>query len=244
MEYFFVKLKLFSKFFHVFDESACRWVKTEQKPCNDQSIPISSTISPIAIAPTKMTAIANLTTSTTFTTTTSSTTTTTSTTKTSILIEVEDDATGESAVDLDDGHSNDHTDNKTDHSVPYESHHDSCVILDSDWVCSDGQNNRSLCFKICSNDAIDHKRCICKDGTCSWHENGNQCKVKTTPVPNLTSSIDQSAMHQSQFSVEDPSANLGLAQFSSLDSKTDLMSLIHQINLSNSGNINVSFQLR
>ena len=58
------------------------------------------------------------------------------------------------------------------------------------------------------------------------------------------STMDQSAMDQSHYSPKDPPGNLGLANLSSLDSKTDLMSLIHQINLNNSGNINVNFQLR
>ena len=58
------------------------------------------------------------------------------------------------------------------------------------------------------------------------------------------SALDQSAISQPKFSPENPPGNLGFANLSSLDSKNDLMSLIHQINLNNSGNINVNFQLR
>ena len=58
------------------------------------------------------------------------------------------------------------------------------------------------------------------------------------------SAMDQPAIDQSHYSPEDPPGNLGLANISSLDSKNDFMSLIHQINLNNSGNINVNFQLR
>ena len=58
------------------------------------------------------------------------------------------------------------------------------------------------------------------------------------------SAMDQPAIDQSHYSPEDPLGNLGLANISSLDPKNDLMSLIHQINLNNSGNINVNFQLR
>ena len=56
--------------------------------------------------------------------------------------------------------------------------------------------------------------------------------------------MDQLAMDQSNYSPEDPPGSIGLANISSLDPKNDLMSLIHQINLNNSGNINVNFQLR
>ena len=58
------------------------------------------------------------------------------------------------------------------------------------------------------------------------------------------SAMDQLAMDQSNYSPEDPTGSLGLANISSLDPKNDLMSLIHQINLNNSGYINVNFQLR
>ena len=204
------------KFFHVFDESACRWVKTEQEPCLEQSSVISSTILSEAIVTTTIPETTSLTTSESYT----------STTQTAILIEDEDDDNGKPVAD-------------------------SCVILDSDWICSNGQNNLSSCFKICSNNAIDHKRCTCKDGACSWDQNGSQCEIKTPTVPNLASPTNSdvtndvlSTIDQSNSPIADPSGNSRLSNISSLASKTDFSSLIHQINLNNSGNINVNFQLR
>ena len=155
-------------------------------------------------------------------------------------------------TDIVNGHSGDQNSNAADHSVTYDPHRDSCEILDSDWICSNGPNNLSLCFKICSEDAIEHKRCICKESSCSWYQKGNACSIETTPVPNLTSAMNSGAMNdafptvnQSNLSKEDPPGNLVFPNFPSLDSKMDLMSLIHQINVNSSGNINVNmFQLR
>ena len=53
-----------------------------------------------------------------------------------------------------------------------------------------------------------------------------------------------STAEQSNLSNEDPPGNLVFSNFPSLDPKMDLMSLIHQINVNSSGNINVNFQLR
>ena len=195
--------------------------------------------------------------------------------QTAILIEIQDADTA-AVVDLVDGHSGDHDDDETDHNVTYDLHQDSCEILNSDWICSNGPINLSLCFRICSDDAIEHKRCICKDGSCSWYQKGNSCTTETTPVQNWTSpmnldtvntasstmdqtfmdhavmgqtlmdqtTMDQTTMEQTNLPTEDSSGNSDFANFPSLDSKTDLMSLINQLNVANSGNINVNFQLK
>ena len=63
--------------------------------------------------------------------------------------------------------------------------------------------------------------------------------MKTNASNDLLSAIDRSKL-----SAEDPSGNSGFSNIASLDSQTDFMSLIHQINMNNSGNINVSFQLK
>ena len=264
----------FSIFFHYFNEKACRWVKTEQEPCTesaDQSISISSATLPTSIATASTLAATSTTATTSTTTSTSTTTTTTSTTSTSttitttikttsttpfinqtaILIEIQDGDNAETVIDLVNGQNGDQNGNATDYSVTYDPHHDSCEILDSDWICSNGPINLSLCFKICSDDAIEHKRCICKESSCSWYQKGNACSIETTPVPNLTSPMNSGAMNdvfstsdQSNLSNEDPQGNSLFSNFPSLDPKMDLMSLIHQINVNSSGNINVNFQLR
>ena len=169
----------------------------------------------------------------------------------------------ETVADLDNDPSGDYHVNKTD--LTYDPHRETCEILDSDWICSNGSINLSLCFKICSDDATEHKRCICKEGSCSWYQKGSQCMIET-PVPDLTSptntdamndvlsTMDQSTMNQSMMAMStmdqtnsttgDPPGSLEFSNFPSLDSKTDLMSLIHQINVNSSGNINVNFQLK
>ena len=256
---------VYSKFVHFYDESACRWVKTEQEPCkesSDQSISISSTIFSSTIATTAAKATTRTTTTKSTTTTTSTTTTSTTTTtttkttsttpflnQTAILIEIQDSDVAEILVDHLNGHSGDYNDNETD--LTYDPHRESCKILDSDWICSNGSINLSLCFKICSDDATEHKRCICKEGSCSWYQKGGQCTMETTSVQNWTSPTNSDAfdnvfstINQSNLSTEDLSGNSGFTNFPSLDSKMDLMSLIHQINVNSSGNINVSFQLK
>ena len=236
---------IFRSFFIYFKEEACHWVQTEQEPCTesaDQSL--SSTILPSAIAST--TATTRTTTTKTPTTATSKVTTTritTSTTsfinQTAILIENQDGDTAETVID------------HADHSVSYDPHRDSCEILDSDWICSNGPINLSLCFKICADDTTEHKRCICIEGSCSWYQKGNQCTTETIAVPNLTASMNSDASsdaltitEQADSSTADSSGNFDFANFPSLDSKSDLMSLIRQINVNSSGSINVSFQLR
>ena len=165
-------------------------------------------------------------------------------------------------ADLVNDPSGDYHVNETD--LTYDPHRETCEILDSDWICSNGSINLSLCFKICSDDATEHKRCICKEGSCSWYQKGSQCMIET-PVPDLTSPTnsdgmndvlptDQSTMNQSMMAMStmdqtnsptgDPPGSLEFSNFPSLDSKTDLMSLIHQINVNSSGNINVNFQLK
>ena len=253
------KLKLFFRsFFIYFNEEACHWVKAEQEPCTesaDQSL--SSTILPSAIASTTATASATTTktpttaTSKAITTTRITTSTTSFINQTAILIENQDGDTAETVIDHVDGHSDDQNDNTTDHSVSYDPHRDSCEILNSDWICSNGPINLSLCFKICSDETTEHKRCICKEGSCSWYQKGNQCTMETVPVPNLTASMNSNAINDAS-SMTDPadsttqnsSGNFDFANFPSLDSKSDLMSLIRQINVNSSGSINVSFQLR
>lgn len=183
--------------------------------------------------------------------------------QTAILIEIQDSDAAEIVVDPVNDHSGD---NNADETVlTYDTHRDSCEILDSDWICSNGSINLSLCFKICSDDATEHKRCICKEGSCSWYQKGSQCMTET-PVSNLTSTtnsdamndilstmdqstmnqltMDQSTMDQTNSPMEDFAGNSGFSKFPSLDPKMDLMSLIHQINVNSSGNINVSFQLK
>ena len=253
-------------FFHYFNEKACRWVKTEQEPCTesaDKSISISSAILPSAMttlaATSTTTTTASTTTTTTSTTTTSTTiTTTTKTTsttpfinQTANLIEIQDGGSAETEADIVNGHSGDQNVNAADPSMNYDPHRDSCEILDSDWICSNGPNNLSLCFKICSEDAIEHKRCICKESSCSWYQKGNACSIETTQFPNLTSTMNSGAINdafptanQSNLSKEDRPGNLVFPNLPSLDPKIDLMSLIHQINVNSSGNINVNFQLR
>ena len=256
-------------FFHYFNEKACRWVKTEQEPCTesaDQSISISSTILPSVNATTTTLAATSTTTATTSTTTATTSTTTTSTTitttikttsttpfinQTAILTEIQHHSNAEAVVDIVNGHSGYPSDNAADHSVTYDPDRDSCEILDSDWICSNGPNNLSLCFKICSEDAFEHKRCICKESSCSWYKKGNACSIETTPLPNLTPPMNSDAMNdafptanQSNLSKEDPPGTLAFPNLPTLDPKIDLMSLIHQINVNSSGNINVSFQLR
>ena len=56
--------------------------------------------------------------------------------------------------------------------------------------------------------------------------------------------VDQTTMEQTNLPTEYSSGNSEFANFPSLDSKTDLMSLINQLNVANSGNINVNFQLK
>lgn len=186
--------------------------------------------------------------------------------QTAIFIEIQDSDAAEIVADLDNDHIGDYHGN----DLTYDPHRDSCEILDSDWICSNGSINLSLCFKICSDDATEHKRCICKEGSCSWYQKGSQCMIETA-VPNLTSTtnsdamndvlstmdqstmnqftmdqstMDHSAMDQTNSPTEDFSGNLGFSNFPSLDSKMDLNSLIHQINVNSSGNINVNFQLK
>ena len=208
------------------------------------------------------------TTSTTISTTTSSTSTTTTTTnsstltttttasstirsttnQTAILIEIHDiDAAGDDIeVDLDDDHSG-------DNGVAIE-HVDrqSCEILDSDWICSNQTQNLSLCFKSCSNGDTEQKRCICEKSSCSWYHKGNKCPTPSSSdlinPAELTLPINMPTedMNEELPMTNEPNqpGNLPYDNISSSQPTNDLMSLVHAINVANSGFINVNLNLR
>ena len=226
----------FSTFFHYFNESACRWVEAKQAPCiyvTDSLVPITS-LSSTATSPVKTTTAT--TTSTVITTASSSTTS--SENQIAILIETNDVDTSpvDLEIDLDDDSSGDNVAG----IVPLDRQF--CETLEPDWICSNGNENLSLCFKNCPNGDTEQKRCKCKESTCSWHEKGNKCKIQMIPVQNFHSSLNTG--HYIATNDQSPTIDALNPSSGNLPFTTkDLMSLIHQINLTNSGYINVNLNI-
>ena len=237
----------------------------DQEPCTleqDLSDPTTSlaAASTSTTTSTTTTTTTTTTTSTTTSTTTTTTTTTTSTTtpatttsttslidQTAILIEMHDSDIAEAVVDFVDGHSGDDAQNQ---SADIGSQ--SCDSLNTGWACSNGSQNLSLCFKSCSNGDTEQKRCICIKGSCTWYQKGSQCTNPSIPLDTPIGNPDWTLpMNLPTMTGELPttnesnlSGNLPLENISNSVPNDNLMSLVHQINLANTGYINVNFQLR
>ena len=230
----------FSTFFHYFNESACRWVEAKQEPCitvTDSLIPITSLSSTSTTSVEILTTTA--TTTSTVTTTAASIASTTSSENQIAILETNDvdNSPVNIEIHLGDGSGGDDVVG----IVPLDRQF--CETLEPDWICSNDNENLSLCFKNCSNGDTEQKRCKCKESTCSWHEKGNKCKIQNIPVQNFPSSLMTG--HFTATDNQLPTTDEFYPSSGNLPFTTnDLMSLIHQINLTNSGYINVNLNLR
>ena len=148
------------------------------------------------------------------------------TNQTAVLIELHDPDIGEAVVDFADGQSG-------QYDVV-----SSCEKLDSDWLCSNGTQSLSLCLKSCVNGDTEQSICMCQESSCSWYQKTNKCAISTDGHPPSTTAIMESPNE-----INSP-GNSPFENISSSESKNGLMSLIHEINLSNSGSINVNFNLK
>ena len=115
----------------------------------------------------------------------------------------------------------------------------SCEAPGSDWICSNDKQNRSLCLKRCQNGDTDEKVCICENQSCSWYHKGDQCSMNSMSNPYMDSNPDVESMNNLNIP-----GNLLFDSMSSSESAIDLVSLIHEINVSNIGYINVNLHLK
>ena len=113
----------------------------------------------------------------------------------------------------------------------------SCEAPGSDWICSNDKQNRSLCLKRCQNGDTDEKVCICENQSCSWYHKGDQCSMNSMSNPDVAPDVE------SMNNLNIP-GNLPFDSISSSESANDLVSLIHEINVSNIGYINVNLHLK
>ena len=227
----------FSSVVHYYSEKACRWVTAQQEPCNAAGDSSSTILKTESIALTTSTSATPPPTTTKTiatkpieTTTSSNPTPPTASTsepdETAVLIESNgDDIAGAQQ-------------NSTENSDAF-----SCETLESDWICSNGAQNHSLCLKDCSNTDTEQKICMCKESSCSWYHNGEKCSisnvgdsVSTTKTP---SSVEMESTNDLSPTENSPSENI-----SSPESKNDLKSLIHELHVTNTGNINVNFNMK
>ena len=114
---------------------------------------------------------------------------------------------------------------------------DGCEAHGSDWICSNGRQNRSLCLKRCQNGEIDEAVCICEQQSCSWYHKGNQCSTNSMNTPDVAPAVE--SMNNFNMPGNSPFDNI-----SSSESANDLVSLIQEINVSNIGYINVNLHLK
>ena len=229
-----IKIENCSSVVHYYNEKACTWVTAQQEPCD------TAVDSPSTISETHSTA-----------TTTSPSTTSPPTATTTIATKSAETMTSTDAPLLTTSTSEPIQtavlENNGDNIAGENSDVFSCETLESDWICSNGAQNHSLCSKDCSNADTEQKICMCKESTCSWYHNTEKCSISnvedsvtTTKAP---SSADNESMTELSPTENSPSENFQ-SNIAIQKSENNLMSLIHEVQVSNYGNINVNFNMK
>ena len=227
-------MKILREFYHYFNENACRWVTAEQEPCNSASNSTNELIETTNNISETSSATNTRTTTNSVLSTTSATTLSSITDETPIEMHQE---TAEIELPHSDGQNG-------DQSQFYSANSPFCEQPGSDWICLNGTQSLSLCVKRCQNGDISQKVCICENRSCSWFHKGHKCSLNSMSNPDVAPAMITPAM------VPDPMENLSITgnlpfdNISSSESANDLVTLIHEINVSNTGYINVNLHLK